>query len=1070
MTNKHERRARLYRLAVATFLAAAVLISHSAPALAQWNVTRVADQATTGINIGNEPPSIFGQEIAFFGNGSSKLFKVGPAGIPTTIFQTGGAVPGAAGSIFFQAFSPYSFSGQTFAFTATPTSPPPPPFQGGTFAQRSTGPLIPLAGLGSTLSHNAGFRVKIDGDDVAYGGTTAIRVLRAGMSHSPPPAPIADNTKQVPGASAGTNFSSFTAMDFDNGTVVFSGGGGSKVGIYYDRNDGTGIQKLVDNDTVAPGGSGTAKFSAFLTNAVTQDGRLVIDGNDVLFYAQVADGRTGLFICRNFGPPELIVDYDPSSPTFLSPAMERADRVVAISVSNGEVAFMADDAAGNVRAIFATNGGAIQRVIGTGAVLNGRTVDEPYGGNEMRSGDTIAFGVGFVENFLQLGIYRADRVANSGIIANGSFTNGLNNWTPSGSVSVVSGPAAQLTADGPIPGPAQLSQSINTPNGTFIVIFDYKFTTTAGSLELLINNNSITNIPAPPTLAGGFTRVELLVNNPIVMGLTGANFTIRLNPGSLSSVEMRNVLIPLFTLPPREVYVFAQTIASGQEIVQEMTAATAAIVQSSSPAGPNAVTQAFAAADLPFDGSTILGAFGGAVPAIFNPPAMSSRAKADGANRFQVIYTGQGVPPSGPVPINLALNISGSLDLEMNASNVGEAGVFAGAGLWSLFGGVNLFSGHVELNSAGVSSSSDFSAGSLVDDDASSAFFPTGRKVSVVATKSIDNMFYLPVGATVALSMRFDTGTVGDAIADFSHTMGGKLSSSIPGIQIVPVAAGPSVMTVDCSAVSLQAALGIASPGTTISVSGTCNENILVRNEKQRITIDGSGAGPGTRATIMGSGNAPVVNIRGKGILLQNFHIFGGSRGIYVNRGSNAVINNNLIQNSSSNGVVIAELAFAVLTNNTIQDNPGAGVFVSENATARIGFNADSDTVASANTIQNNGVGVVVSNNSSGRVIGNTIQNNTGVGVQILRDSHADIAGNTINNNADGIEVGENSLVQLGEDSGTNIYESANSGTNVGFGVKCLVGGTADGRIGSLTGGSGAKSFLDASCTDSLSP
>jgi parallel beta-helix repeat protein len=103
-------------------------------------------------------------------------------------------------------------------------------------------------------------------------------------------------------------------------------------------------------------------------------------------------------------------------------------------------------------------------------------------------------------------------------------------------------------------------------------------------------------------------------------------------------------------------------------------------------------------------------------------------------------------------------------------------------------------------------------------------------------------------------------------------------------------------------------------------------------------------------------------------------------------------------------------------------------------------------------------------------VIGNTIQNNTGVGVQVLRDSHTDIAGNTINNNGDGIEVGENSLVQLGEDSGASIYESANSGSNTGFGIKCSNGGVGDGRIGTLTGGSGVKNFPSPECIDSLSP
>ncbi len=42
-------------------------------------------------------------------------------------------------------------------------------------------------------------------------------------------------------------------------------------------------------------------------------------------------------------------------------------------------------------------------------------------------------------------------------------------------------------------------------------------------------------------------------------------------------------------------------------------------------------------------------------------------------------------------------------------------------------------------------------------------------------------------------------------------------------------------------------------------------------------------------------------------------------------------------------------------------------------------------------------------------------------------------------NGEDGIDVGENSVVHLGEDSGTNIFESANTttSTNSGFGIKC---------------------------------
>ncbi len=210
------------------------------------------------------------------------------------------------------------------------------------------------------------------------------------------------------------------------------------------------------------------------------------------------------------------------------------------------------------------------------------------------------------------------------------------------------------------------------------------------------------------------------------------------------------------------------------------------------------------------------------------------------------------------------------------------------------------------------------------------------------------------------------------------------------------------VIPVDCTGTGtpLQNAVDIAAPGDIINVIGICNENILVRNEKQRITIDGGGT-----ATVNGlSTGSPVFNVRGKGILIQGLTITDGSHGIHVNRGSNAVLNDNFIDHTNGNGVLIDELAFAVLTNNTIHHNPGAGIVVSENSTARIGFNSDSDTAESSNSVRNNALGVVVSNGSSARIVGNSIRNNNGSGVVVTRDSHADIADNAISgNDSDGI-------------------------------------------------------------------
>ena len=326
-----------------------------------------------------------------------------------------------------------------------------------------------------------------------------------------------------------------------------------------------------------------------------------------------------------------------------------------------------------------------------------------------------------------------------------------------------------------------------------------------------------------------------------------------------------------------------------------------------------------------------------------------------------------------------------------------------------------------------------------------------------------------------ALTIHPVTGQIyiaGDTLStDLPGTAGGAQAVNGEGkdVFVARLTAGlaASLLTVVCPGDSLQASIDAAQPGNTISVFGSCGENILIRNEKQRITIDGGGT-----ATIAApSAASPAVNVRGKGILVQGFTIAGGSEGIEVNRGSNAVLNNNVIQNSSDNGVLVDELAFAVLTNNTVQNHPGAGIVVSENSTARIGFNADSETVASPNVIFNNAQGIIVANGSSARIVGNTIQNSTGDGIQVLRDSYAEISSNQIfTNGGDGIEVGENSTVQLGEDSGASIYESANASSNAnsGFGIRCTNGGVADGRLGTLNGISGAKSFADPSCTDSL--
>ncbi len=283
-----------------------------------------------------------------------------------------------------------------------------------------------------------------------------------------------------------------------------------------------------------------------------------------------------------------------------------------------------------------------------------------------------------------------------------------------------------------------------------------------------------------------------------------------------------------------------------------------------------------------------------------------------------------------------------------------------------------------------------------------------------------------------------------------------------------------AIIPVNCNSGSLQAAIEGAAAGDIIQVTGTCNENILVRNEKQRITIDGAGAGVGTRATINGSAGSPAFNVRGKGILIQNFAITGGSDGINVNRGSNAVIHNNLIQNTNGSGVVVQDLAFAVITLNTITNNPGDGVVIHETSTARIGFNSDSDVSSSPNTIQGNlGRGITIGNSSGARIVGNNITGNGLDGIGILRDSNAELSGNNISgNSADGVLVSENSNLRLVESPEGGIFISANStvegSLNGAFGLRCQSGSVVDGVLGTLNGSSGVSNLLTSCISGTL--
>ena len=209
---------------------------------------------------------------------------------------------------------------------------------------------------------------------------------------------------------------------------------------------------------------------------------------------------------------------------------------------------------------------------------------------------------------------------------------------------------------------------------------------------------------------------------------------------------------------------------------------------------------------------------------------------------------------------------------------------------------------------------------------------------------------------------------------------------------------------------TIQAAVDNAEPGDVIKVKGTCNENVVIREEVHRITLDGQGT-----ARIEGADpTTSTVRISGKGITIKGFTITGVRGGISVSRGE-AIIEGNTIKDTGGSAVSIANHSFAQIIANTIKDSLSTGVVVSNTSSARIGYTGNPDArVPRPNTITGNRNGIDVRDTAVADIGFNTISDNTQRGVRVRRGSSARLgdvsrtepSGNLIQNNGrDGIQV-----------------------------------------------------------------
>ena len=266
-------------------------------------------------------------------------------------------------------------------------------------------------------------------------------------------------------------------------------------------------------------------------------------------------------------------------------------------------------------------------------------------------------------------------------------------------------------------------------------------------------------------------------------------------------------------------------------------------------------------------------------------------------------------------------------------------------------------------------------------------------------------------------------------------------------------------------------AINTLKPGDTLLVTGTCYENLVIGPEIHGITLDGRGA-----ATINGDSSAHAITISGTGITIRGLVITGGApQAINIQDGGSALIDGNTIQSAERNGIGVFRNSSADIVNNIIQHNPLAGITIQSNSSARIGWlGPPTNRVSMPNTIQNNGSqGIQVLRESSAQIFSNTIQNNGSHGINVDRNAQAEIAACTISGNTgDGIRGMRSAAIDLGTDATgatPQFDDDTNTGSNTGFGIRCMLGGFVDGRLGALSGASGAKNFTEL-CVDSLVP
>jgi hypothetical protein len=374
----------------------AALLALAGPARAQFTATKYVEAGVSYPGVGTisqfgGPPSLVNGRVAFTAfrpTAGPGIFTATP-GTPTAVATTSTPVPPGGFGNFIDFFpQPVGLSASGVAFRGVGMAGPP---SDGNYTN-VTGSLAPVVTMGSPFPTGGVFTnfslPAVSGQTVAFAGSNGPPGTAQGIftkTGAGPLVTLASLSTPIPGGTG--NFTNFAtpagpAVPTISGTnVVFVGqGSGGQVGVFASLV--TAMVPVATNATAAPGGTGN--FSDFGVAPV-------ISGTTVAFHG-TSPGRTGVYVA--VAGVGLARVADTTTPIPGGSGFFSSFTPVTLSISGNRVTFRGVGSTGQA-GIYTGVPGLLQKVVATGDIIDGRTVNFVDASLFASSGSDTAVFLGF---------------------------------------------------------------------------------------------------------------------------------------------------------------------------------------------------------------------------------------------------------------------------------------------------------------------------------------------------------------------------------------------------------------------------------------------------------------------------------------------------------------------------------------------------------------------------------------------------------------------------------------------------------------------------------------------------